>query len=120
MDGDPDLTIGDYDGTFSYYENRLMVVGEDEESISADHMQLSLYPNPVKEELNIELTISTSENVRIEIFQINGVKVFQKDFTQITAGKHMLLWEAGDVSNGMYFLRIKTDSEILAQKILKQ
>lgn len=119
-DGDPDLAIGDYDGTFSYYENRLMVTGLEDTEISAENLQLSFYPNPVQEELIIELTIIKTVDLSIEIFQINGTKVFQQNQNQMTAGKYWFRWAAEDVSKGVYLLKVNTDHETISKKILKQ
>ncbi|MEA2042777.1 MAG: S8 family peptidase [Bacteroidota bacterium] len=88
-----------------------------EQTISLENKRIhensfSLYPNPVTEKLHI-VTPEDAQNMKIEIFNISGKKVFENDKVTNTV----------DVSNfyrGFYIIKLSSENEIQTQKFVIQ
>jgi hypothetical protein len=116
-DGDPDMIIGEYAGTFSYYENRLMVVGV--ESNIIDPKDIQLFPNPVKDNLFVEMNFIQSSDLIYEIYQINGTLVLNKKVS-MAKGEHILELELETLNRGVYLLKLSTIEGNTVKKIVKE
>jgi len=78
-----------------------------EKNIIPEDFSLSQsYPNPFNASVTIEFSIPTSENVRLEVFNLLGQKVETIIDSRLDAGIHKVLWNAGSRSSGMYFYRL--------------
>jgi S-formylglutathione hydrolase len=75
--------------------------------------KISLYPNPVNEELTIQ--INRKHPFKVEIINIHGKILYQSEETG-TSHKVDLL----SFSSGIYFVRVRSDDFTVMQKILKQ
>jgi uncharacterized surface protein with fasciclin (FAS1) repeats len=85
------------------------------ESVFSDSGRLSMYPNPVRDILNIDAQMNLQANVSLEIFSIVGKQMVKYDFGQRSA-----LNEAVDVSflpQGIYIVNVRTNNEIISRKI---
>jgi len=81
-----------------------------------DRDDISIYPNPVTEELRI-----TSYELRvegIEIFDVFGKK--QKAESERQNGENGLAINISHFPTGIYFVRIQTGKEMVIKKIIKQ
>jgi len=68
------------------------------------------YPNPFNAQCIISYSIPEQTKVRIDVFNILGQKVETLlDDTQ-EAGEHSVVFDAGSISSGIYFYRLKTDN----------
>ncbi len=63
------------------------------------------YPNPFRTRTSITFTLPASRFVTLEAFDVLGRKVATVAAQPFTAGHHQIVWEAGDVPSGVYFLR---------------
>ena len=74
-------------------------------------------PNPTTG--NIEITFRESpEHLEVEIFSMTGKIVFKKYFSSF-AGRILHLTELQNSEQGIYFIRLKTESGIMVHKIIK-
>ena len=81
------------------------------------------YPNPFNPDTTIEFVIPDNSHVEVDIYTITGQKIRSLISEQLTAGKHSTVWggenDAGlSVSTGVYFVRLKTETEVLSHRIL--
>jgi len=72
---------------------------------------ISAYPNPFRQELILDFAIERSDNARLEIFNIRGQRVLQKDYNELLQGKNKFVWNGRDELNrecasGIYFIRL--------------
>lgn len=118
-DGDPDLTIGQYSGTFSYYRNQLMVIQVDDYSNYSEHLDLKCYPNPFSENLEIQYYLSSSSKVLLEIYNLNGQKIHEQIWNSLAKGSYSYHWKAEGNLSGLFFVKIKTETGSVVQKVLK-
>ena len=77
--------------------------------------QIAIYPNPTKEHLNIELLDTSNQIEAIEIFNIQGHRVWKSE--TIENAKINI----ASLKKGIYFINIKTSKEgLIIKKIIKQ
>lgn len=72
---------------------------------------ISFFPNPTID----KLTIIASDQASIEISNINGQII-----KSIYGDKKTTVIDLTDLSSGIYFMRVKTDKEIVTKKIIKE
>lgn len=65
-------------------------------------------PNPFQEETHIELTLSRSAKVRLEVFDVLGARVYDSDFIQYPEGSNSITLAAGRLPRGTLFARCST------------
>jgi len=82
-------------------------------SVDENKMKVNIYPNPVKEFLNIEY----DENItKVDVFTITGVRVFET----IGSNTNTMTIPAINLPKGMLIVKIYSRNGIMEQKILKE
>ena len=81
---------------------------------------LKLFPNPVKNDLDLSYTLETQNNVEISVFDLTGRKILRALNQKQDAGNHQLTADMSCLSNGIYLLEMKTDGSQLVKKFIKQ
>ena len=79
---------------------------------------LDVYPNPIKGSVNIELNLAKQTETEIFISDILGNKIVQIFNKKLDAGVHKLKWNATNISNGIYFLNVKTGISLQVKKLI--
>jgi len=80
--------------------------------------ELLIYPNPVSSgELNIYLGNSSSEQVGVSLFDLNGRTVFKKQYTPVN---NEIKFNIDALSKGIYLLNINTRSSLMTYKIIRK
>lgn len=77
-----------------------------------ENPQISIYPNPVKNILNIE---SVDRIKEVNIADLSGKKVYQKS----KINQNRIKIETKNLHRGVYIIKIKTDKEIKSTKFIK-
>jgi len=80
------------------------------------------YPNPFNPTTRVKFGIPKRSNVKVEIFNLLGQKVFEQNKT-LPAGYHIFLWNATGKSglampSGVYFYRISNGSRSIMKKMI--
>jgi hypothetical protein len=103
------------------------ITQNDDELVYPDQTNVTLYPNPMKHSLNIEVTgnkaIRTSEKVKI--YNIKGQCVRSISLHLKADNKYSAVWDGkdmqgGSVASGVYYCRINIDGQILTKKLILQ
>ena len=76
-------------------------------------INLSIYPNPTHEYINIET--SSQHNTQIEIFSASGKRISVNNFTQ----NEKIRIDIKGMKNGIYFVKINIDNQSIIKKIIK-
>ncbi len=77
------------------------------------------YPNPFNSGTIIEFTLSNSEKVTLELFDVLGQKIKTLyDRQEMSAGKHRLQFDATELPSGLYFYRIDAGEFKKSKKML--
>ncbi len=77
--------------------------------------QLTVYPNPAQNMVNITLDKAEENIVSVSIMDLTGKEVLKKSKAQ--ASGHADL-ETSTLSNGVYFILVKTNASVYSQKLV--
>jgi hypothetical protein len=80
--------------------------------------QLEIYPNPATSESTISFQTKINEDVNLSIFDIQGRKITTILEKKLSAGSYNYSLGKTISSDGVYFLRLKTQEGISTQKII--
>jgi PKD repeat protein len=81
--------------------------------------QLKLYPNPVKNELNLSFTAPAAGDYQIQIFSLEG-KLLQQRRENMLIGNNVLQLPTDQLSAGMYLLRLQSEGQTTSLRFIKQ
>lgn len=83
-------------------------------------MEVVLFPNPTKEDLQIEISSPLEDNFQMAIFSLDGQLLSQQNGL-LNTGKNQLELSTSQLTSGMYFLKISSSNgEQFVQKFVKQ
>jgi PKD repeat protein len=92
------------------------IMGIDENPIVDEFL---MYPMPVKDVLNLNLTLTTSTTVRSEILNFTGQSVYDASFS-LSKGGNTLKLDAGLLAPGVYILKMTSPDGIrIVRKFVK-
>mgnify|MGYP001473175350 CR=1 FL=1 len=81
-------------------------------------LKMKAFPNPAREHLNIEYTLSFYGAVSVEIINIKGLRIKALDRGRQDAGEYQLQLYLPDIPTGMYICRIRQNNETVSEKII--
>ena len=81
---------------------------------------LSIYPNPFSNNFNIRFYSVDSQDIKIEIFNLVGEKIFNNSFKcNAFSINDINIVSSNNISQGIYFLKISSNSKVYQQKLIK-
>ena len=96
--------------------NKLMVSGD---VIPATYSLDQNYPNPFNPSTKIEFSIPEDvNNVTLTIYNALGQRVAELVNSKMEAGKYSYVWNASDVSTGLYIYELRTDKFVSVKKMM--
>jgi len=121
-DGDLDLTVGNYDGTFSYFENLNIVAIENEFVLPLGSMLQTAFPNPFNPELTIQYELSESGDASLTIYDLTGAQVRRLVAGTQSIGAHTIIWRGendlgNQVDSGVYLIVLENGGINQTQKV---
>ncbi len=82
------------------------------------HFQISSYPNPAQNELNISINNSKSSSINITLTDILGRKMIQDQIKSLEVGTTKLTYATQHLQPGVYHLTISSESQKLIERII--
>ncbi|MCF8367096.1 MAG: T9SS type A sorting domain-containing protein [Bacteroidales bacterium] len=79
-------------------------------------LNLSVYPNPASSILNINIS-GISESVEYTLLNYQGSKVYNERIGQLNGFSNRQL-EISDYASGIYYLRLKTNDDVIIRKVV--
>jgi hypothetical protein len=76
------------------------------------------YPNPFNPTISFDLSIATEGYASINVYNLIGQVVGNIHDGNLTASTHSFVWDAGELSSGMYILQAQSEGNIKSQKIM--
>jgi len=76
------------------------------------------YPNPFNASTTISYSLSEQSEVSIEIYDILGRKIDKLSPGRQSAGEHNVIWNAENLTSGVYFFRIQAGNYTEARKMV--
>ncbi len=120
-----DATLSDLNNTFYY---RLKQVDLDGKTSYSKVILLSsksiadwkMYPNPVKDKINISFNLTEDAKVSVQIISKDGKLLMNEDKGTLKQGAQQLSFNIKNIAAGSYFIRIKAGDDAYTQNIIKQ
>jgi hypothetical protein len=83
--------------------------------------EVSIYPNPTRDNFTLELTASELSEMSMTIYNINGAMVRAKN-VQLTEGNNVINEDVSSLSSGIYFVQIynASNGETVVKKLVKE
>jgi spore coat protein CotH len=76
------------------------------------------YPNPFNPSTTFSFGIQTSSFVSLKIFDVTGRQVATVVSEELAAGKYKRLWNAEQLSSGVYFYKLQTESYVETKRMV--
>ena len=92
---------------------------EDDATPTQDIPALVIYPNPVKNEMNVEFTSDTGTPATFTLNALDGKDVLAKQY-DVVVGINNLVIDTQNLANGLYVLKIQIGSTVLTEKVMIQ
>lgn len=93
------------------------------------HSEVTVYPNPFHDKINIFVTLKTSattspHNVQMSVWNVAGQEIFRASKKQINNGYYHTTWEGKNTSGtdctpGIYFIHMLIDEKPYVYKVIK-
>lgn len=75
------------------------------------------YPNPFNPTTQIQFALPVGENVRLEVYNIQGQLVSKLIDGMVTSGRHTITFDASALSSGVYIYRLRAGNTVLTRKM---
>lgn len=117
----------DIDGEERPYLNTMPDIGVDEtqfatgeiENNFSERFNLSVYPNPFSQSVNIQIELSEKMNVGLFVTNTKGEMVARITTGVLDLGTHQFEWHANSLPTGIYHLVLRSENEQSVMKIMK-
>ena len=76
------------------------------------------YPNPFNAKTTISFTLAEEGMVNLSIYGVTGAKIATLANGRMSAGEHKIVWNALDISSGIYYYRLTSGQECFIKKML--
>ena len=86
---------------------------------SKDLLAVKTYPNPFSENITFEFTLPKSDNTKLEVYNLSGIKVKEFDFGIQSAGLFKKNVDMEGLSTGVYIYKLTSGNSILSGNVVK-
>jgi len=83
-----------------------------------NNISLNIYPNPASGNATISISLNEAQNVSVEIYNTIGEKVYSFEQGQLSADEHNITFSTSNLTNGVYFVKVKAGENMIAKKII--
>jgi D-alanyl-D-alanine carboxypeptidase len=97
------------------FVNQTLITSMDH--IDKDGFDLSVFPNPAHETINLKFSSSETKKIEIGIFNQFG-KAVRENLKYSSAGDDTYSIDVSDLSSGIYYLHLNIDGKISSKKIV--
>ncbi len=112
--GSDDSNEASYD--FTIQGKGLMDVGIS--NFSKTESSITLYPNPAKDEVTLNIMLDNSEMSTVTVFDIQGKKVLNTIEKQLEKGENSMNINTSSLKSGEYFVQINTGNKVNKIKLI--
>ncbi len=82
-------------------------------------LNVSIFPNPCSESINIDYYLKSATTVQIRLFDLNGIEVYEFLNIEQQMGQHKLKFNIPHyLLKGLYFMKMNVFSKVKTKKIL--
>ena len=81
---------------------------------------ITLWPNPVNNQITIQFNIPTNENLQVSIYDLVGKEVYFNSSVQMESDSRFTIHQLDALSKGLYMIKIENGSLSKTLKFIKQ
>ena len=85
--------------------------------VSSEKIEVALFPNPTKNNATIELSLTKTETVNVNVINMMGEVVFSQTLNNLSAGNQTIYLNSENWANGIYNVNITTSSAKVSRKL---
>lgn len=89
-----------------------------EENDMTENVQVSIYPNPVRDMAQMNITLTESANVSYQIYDLSGRMVANNELGFYGQGEHTMTFNAENLASGTYIIRVMAGNKAETAKFL--
>ncbi len=89
------------------------------QSLSGNPELLTVFPNPVKQQLLVHVQVAKNTNAGFEVTDMNGRLLFRESKWLSKGGNTLQIEKTADLPDGLYILRVQLDGRYLSIKFSK-
>lgn len=115
-----DATIPVHEVNLEYREvlgASFAAVGVDNQKSSQNEVG-SVYPNPVKDNATLKIKMRNAAQVEVTVSNIMGQTMMNMDKGMMSAGGHLISFDASQLTKGIYFVTVKINGESYTSKMI--
>lgn len=75
------------------------------------YSHVTMYPNPVQSQANLDVTISQPADVSLRVFDMIGREVYTNNAGRLNTGKHTFNLNTSNFANGIYLYQVTVGDE---------
>ncbi|MDZ7796053.1 MAG: lamin tail domain-containing protein [Candidatus Marinimicrobia bacterium] len=90
----------------------------DETGIASGFGLSPAYPNPFNPVTGIEFTLEEAGNYELSVYNITGRRISTLSSGYAEPGMYKQTWNAGDVTSGIYFIRLRSAGRVATRKVV--
>jgi hypothetical protein len=83
-------------------------------------LEISLFPNPTKNELTVKINLQQKDQVTINVFDLYGKTLNNLQFNELNSGESSINIDLTTLHAGVYYCQVQTESYTISKKIIKQ
>lgn len=106
------LQIMDKNGSYTYSKTIAVM-------LRGNGSQLSIFPNPVKETMFVQVAATKAETVTIQVADMMG-KILQQQIATVAVGNNSFSINASKLASGTYILLVKSLEGVQQKQFMKQ
>ncbi len=99
------------------YEGEAVPISDPPVVLPSD-VNLLAYPNPFNSTTEIRYAVPRSSHVSLKVFDVTGREVCCLVDGMANAGERRIVWEAGGVASGVYFVRVAAGETGVTRKVM--
>ncbi len=104
-------------GDYTYTASLNITEMEDTALEDILNKDIEIYPNPIQNDLNINLDLKENTNVAIQIMDATGKMIQQFNQQTYAVGSQHLQYPV-DLVNGLYYLHIQMEDEVITKPVI--
>lgn len=90
------------------------------EEVSSNMFGVSIYPNPVQDEMTMKYKITNTSDVQVQITDVSGKEINTISYNSVQKGENIISINTSSLKAGVYLINIKSDGGSATKRFVVQ